>query len=136
MGVLTPARKGRMAGQGSWEEQYRALCMTPDDAAALIRDGDTIVMTSSANWPYAVDSALARRLRAIGGHIELDALFAPLDTALLAAENVDLVSYNANFFSGERKLVPHGNIQFVPTHRRLDGLPESPGGGHHLLRAG
>ena len=121
MGVLTPARKGRMAGQGSWEEQYRALCMTPDDAAALIRDEDTIVMTSSANWPYAVDSALARRLRAIGGHIELDALFAPLDTALLAAENVDLVSYNANFFAGERKLVPHGNIQFVPTHLSATG---------------
>ena len=85
MDVLKPVRMGRMAGQGSWEAQYRALCMTPADAAALIRDGDTIVMTSSANWPYAVDSALARRLRAIGGHIELDALFAPLDTALLAA---------------------------------------------------
>ena len=121
MDVLKPVRKGRMAGQGSWEEQYRALCMTPADAAALIRDGDTIVMTSSANWPYAVDSALARRLRAIGGHIELDALFAPLDTALLAAENVDLVSYNANFFSGERELVPHGNVQFVPTNLSATG---------------
>ena len=121
MGVLTPVRKGRMAGQGSWEEQYRALRMTPTDAAALVRDGDTIVMTSSANWPYAVDGALTQRLRAIGGHIELDALFAPLDTALLAQENADLVSYNANFFSGERKLMSHGNVRFVPTHLSATG---------------
>ena len=117
----TPIRKGRMAGQGGWQEQYRALRMTPAGAAALVRDGDTVVMTSSANWPYAVDGALAERLRAIRGHIELDALFAPLDTALLSAENTDLVDYNANFFSGERKLMEHGNVRFVPTHLSATG---------------
>ena len=41
----TPIRKGRMAGQGGWQEQYRALRMTPAGAAALVRDGDTVVMT-------------------------------------------------------------------------------------------
>ena len=117
----TPIRKGRMAGQGGWQEQYRALRMTPDDAAALIRDGDTVVMTSSANWPYAVDGALTKRLRAIGGCIELDTLFAPTDTALLSVENTDLVDYNANFFSGERKLMEHGNVRFVPTHLSATG---------------
>ena len=117
----TPIRKGRMAGQGGWQEQYRALRMTPAGAAALVRDGDTVVMTSSANWPYAVDGALAERLRAIRGHVELDALFAPLDTALLSAENTDLVDYNANFFSGERKLMEHGNVRFVPTHLSATG---------------
>lgn len=95
--------------------------MTPAGAAALVRDGDTVVMTSSANWPYAVDGALAERLRAIRGHVELDALFAPLDTALLSAENTDLVDYNANFFSGERKLMEHGNVRFVPTHLSATG---------------
>lgn len=110
-----------MAGQGGWQEQYRALRMTPAGAAALVRDGDTVVMTSSANWPYAVDGALAERLRAIRGHVELDALFAPLDTALLSAENTDLVDYNANFFSGERKLMEHGNVRFVPTHLSATG---------------
>ena len=117
----TPIRKGRMAGQGGWQEQYRALRMTPAGAAALVRDGDTVVMTSSANWPYAGDGALAERLRAIRGHVELDALFAPLDTALLSAENTDLVDYNANFFSGERKLMEHGNVRFVPTHLSATG---------------
>ena len=117
----TPIRKGRMAGQGGWQEQYRALRMTPAGAAALVRDGDTVVMTSSANWPYAVDGALAERLRAIRGHVELDALFAPLDTALLSAENTDLVDYNANFFSGDRKLMEHGNVRFVPTHLSATG---------------
>ena len=117
----TPIRKGRMAGQGGWQEQYRALRMTPAGAAALVRDGDTVVMTSSANWPYAVDGALAERLRAIRGHVELDALFAPLDTALLSAENTDLVDYNANFSSGERKLMEHGNVRFVPTHLSATG---------------
>ena len=117
----TPIRKGRMAGQGGWQEQYRALRMTPAGAAALVRDGDTVVMTSSANWPYAVDGTLAERLRAIRGHVELDALFAPLDTALLSAENTDLVDYNANFFSGERKLMEHGNVRFVPTHLSATG---------------
>ena len=95
--------------------------MTPAGAAALVRDGDTVAMTSSANWPYAVDGALAERLRAIRGHVELDALFAPLDTALLSAENTDLVDYNANFFSGERKRMEHGNARFVPTHRSATG---------------
>ena len=32
----TPIRKGRMAGQGGWQEQYRALRMTPAGAAALV----------------------------------------------------------------------------------------------------
>ena len=117
----TPIRKGRMAGQGGWQEQYRALRMTLAGAAPLVRDWDTVVMTSSANWPYAVDGALAERLRAIRGHVELDALFAPLDTALLSAENTDLVDYNANFFSGERKLMEHGNVRFVPTHLSATG---------------
>ena len=32
-----PVRKGRMAGHGSWQEQYRALLMTPEEAAAVER---------------------------------------------------------------------------------------------------
>lgn len=111
-----PVRRGRMAGSGDWRRQYQALRMTAAQAAALIRPGDAVAVTASANWPYAVDAALTARLREIGGHIEVDSLFAPLDTALLAAENADLVDYSANFFAGERLLAPHGNIRFVPTH--------------------
>lgn len=121
MGTLRPVRRGRMAGAGDWRQQYRALQMTAAQAAALIRSGDTVAMTSAANWPYGVDAALAARLRETGGHIEINTLFAPLDTSLLAAENADLVDYNANFFSGERLLSAHGNVHFVPTHLSATG---------------
>lgn len=115
MREIRPVRRGRMAAAGDWRRQYQALRMTAAQAAALI-EGDVIAMTSAANWPYAVDAALAARLRENGGHVEINSLFAPLDTALLAAENVDLVDYYSNFFSGERLLASHGNIGFVPTH--------------------
>lgn len=121
MEKLTPIRKGHMAGKGTWQQQYQAMCTTAQDAAQMIRDGDTIVMTASGNWPYAMDAALTRHLRAIGGHIEYDGLFAPIDTQLLSQENADLVSFNSNFFAGERKLLNHGNIQFVPTHLSATG---------------
>lgn len=140
MEKMIPTRRGRMAAIGDWRQQYQALQMTAAQAAALIESGSVVAFTSSANWPYGVDKALTARLRDIGGHIEADSLFAPLDTALLAAENADLVDYHANFFSGERLLAPHGNIRFVPTpsqrHRRLDGVPPSPGGGDRLRSAG
>lgn len=121
MEKMIPTRRGRMAAIGDWRQQYQALQMTAAQAAALIESGSVVALTSSANWPYGVDKALTARLRDIGGHIEANSLFAPLDTALLAAENADLVDYHANFFSGERLLAPHGNIRFVPTHLSATG---------------
>ena len=117
---MVPVRRGRMAAVGDWRQQYQALRMTAAQAAEMV-EGGVVAMTSAANWPYAVDAALTARLRESGGHIEADSLFAPLDTALLAAENADLVDYHANFFSGERLLTPHGNIHFVPTHLSATG---------------
>jgi acyl-CoA hydrolase len=95
--------------------------MSAADAAALIRSGDAVACTAAANWPYAVDAALAARLRAVGGHIELNSLFVPLDTALLAPENTDLVTVNSNFFFGERYLMDQGNLSYVPTHLSATG---------------
>lgn len=117
---VIPVRRGRMAAAGDWRRQYQALRMSAAQAAEMV-EGGVVAMTSAANWPYAVDAALTARLRMSGGHIEADSLFAPLDTALLAAENADLVDYYANFFSGERLLTPHGNIHFVPTHLSATG---------------
>ena len=113
---LIPTRRGRMADKGYWRAQYEALLCTPDQAAELVAPGDTVVCTGGANWPYAMDAAIARRLRALGGAIELNSLFAPVDTALLRPENRDLVEYNVNFFAGDRTLVPQGNVHFVPTN--------------------
>ena len=119
MTELTPTR-GR-GSCGDWRRDYEARRMTAAKAAELVRDGDTVVSTGGANWPYAVDEALAQRLRSIGGHIELNSLFAPTDTALLRPENRDLVEYNVNFFAGDRTLVPQGNVHFVPTHLSQTG---------------
>ena len=117
---IIPVRRGRMAAAGDWRRQYQALRMSAAQAAEMV-EGGVVAMTSAANWPYAVDAALTARLRMSGGHIEADSLFAPLDTALLAAENTDLADYHANFFSGERLLMPHGNIHFVPTNLSATG---------------
>ena len=114
-------RRGRMAGVGDWREQYRALRMTAQEAAALVRSGDVVAMTSSSNWPYAMDAALTAHLRETGGHIDLEAPFARQDTQLLSAENRDLVDHNSNFFSGERAMRAQGNIHFVPTHLSATG---------------
>ena len=118
---MKPVRRGRLAGTGDWRSQYQALKVTADEAAALIRGGDRVAMPGAASWPYAVDHALARRLRQRGERIELDSLFTPVDTELLLPENQDLVEYYVNFLSGDRMLLPQGNVHFVPTHLSEDG---------------
>ena len=119
--MLEPTRRGRFADIGDWQRQYAALLTTAEEAAACVRDGDVLVMSASANWPYAFDEALTKHLRAMGGRVEVNGLFLPLDTCLMAAENKDLVTFHSNFFSGERVLAPQGNIQFVPTHLSATG---------------
>lgn len=109
-------RRGRCAGMDDWKQQYRALHMTPEAAAALVQDGDVLALSSAANWPKAFDRALAERLRAEPLHIELDALFTPETAELLSDQYREQVSYNANFFGGERVLAPQGNVHFVPTN--------------------
>ena len=121
MEMLEPTRRGRFADIGDWQRQYAALLTTAEEAAAWVRDGDVLVMSASANWPYAFDAALTKHLRAIGGRVEVNGLFLPLDTCLIAAENKDLVTFHSNFFSGERVLAPQGNSQFVPTHLSATG---------------
>ena len=119
--MLEPTRRGRFADIGDWQREYAALLTTAEEAAAWVRDGDVLVMSASANWPYAFDAALTKHLRAIGGRVEVNGLFLPLDTCLIAAENKDLVTFHSNFFSGERVLAPQGNIQFVPTQLSATG---------------
>jgi len=121
MTTLTPTRKGCFAGCGSWQQQYRALRMTADEAAQLIRNGDNIATPSAANWPYAVDAALTARLRKISGRVELSSLFLPLDTALLAPKNTDLVDYHSIFFFQDRALQNQGNVHFVPINLSATG---------------
>ena len=121
MKMLEPTRRGRFADMEDWQRQYAALLTTAEEAAACVRDGDVLVMSASANWPYAFDEALTKHLRATGGRVEVNGLFLPLDTCLMAAENKDLVTFHSNFFSGERVLAPQGNIQFVPTHLSATG---------------
>lgn len=121
MSILTPVRKGRAASRGGWQRQYEALRMPAARAAELIRPGDAVAVSGSANWPYAVDGPLAERLRSQGGRMELLSLYAPLDTALLSPDNADLVSYQANFFSGERLLAGQGNVWYVPAHLSATG---------------
>ena len=121
MSFPTPVRKGRASGSGGWRRQYEALRMPAAQAAELIRPGDAAAVSASANWPYAVDAPLAERLRSQAGHMELLSLYAPLDTALLSPVNADLVSYQANFFSGERLLAKQGNVWYVPAHLSATG---------------
>ena len=56
---LTPTRRGRCAGESDWQAQYRALQMTAQEAAELIRDGDTLAFAAMSNWPWELDGALA-----------------------------------------------------------------------------
>ena len=118
---IKPVRRGRLAGTGDWRQQYAALRVSAEEAAAQIHNGDAVAMPGAASWPYAVDAALTRRLRQSGGKIELDGLFTPTDTVLLQPENRDLVEYYVNFLSGDRALIPQGNVHFVPTHLSEDG---------------
>ena len=119
--MLEPTRRGRFADMEDWQRQYAALLTTAEEAVACVRDGDVLVMSASANWPYAFDEVLTKHLRAMGGRVEVNGLFLPLDTCLMAAGNKDLVTFHSNFFSGERVLAPQGNIQFVPTHLSATG---------------
>ena len=86
---IKPVRRGRLAGTGDWRQQYAALRISAEEAAAQIHSGDAVAMPGAASWPYAVDAALTRRLRESGGKIELDGLFTPTDTVLLQPENPD-----------------------------------------------
>lgn len=116
MELLTPVRRGRLAGTGDWRAQYRALHMTPQEALTWIRDGDVLAFSAMSNWPREMDAALAQRLQAQGGHIEVDSHFIPVGTRLLTPECAGHVTYNSNFFGVERTLAPMGNVHYVPTH--------------------
>ena len=116
MELLTPVRRGRLAGTGDWRTQYRALHMTPQEALTWIRDGDVLAFSAMSNWPREMDAALAQRLQTQGGHIEVDSHFIPAGTRLLTPECADHVTYNSNFFGVERTLAPMGNVHYVPTH--------------------
>ena len=67
--MLEPTRRGRFADLKGWQRQYQALLTTAEEAAACVRNGDVLVTSASANWPYAFDAALTKHLRAMGGHI-------------------------------------------------------------------
>ena len=116
MELLTPVRRGRLAGTGDWRAQYRALHMTPQEALTWIRDGDVLAFSAMSNWPREMDTALAQRLQTQGGHIEVDSHFIPAGTRLLTPECAGHVTYNSNFFGVERTLAPMGNVHYVPTH--------------------
>lgn len=116
MELLTPVRRGRLAGTGDWRAQYRALHMTPQEALTWIRDGDVLAFSAMSNWPREMDAALAQRLQAQGGHIEVDSHFIPAGTRLLTPECAGHVTYNSNFFGVERTLAPMGNVHYVSTH--------------------
>lgn len=116
MELLTPVRRGRLAGTGDWRAQYRALHMTPQEALTWIRDGDVLAFSAMSNWPREMDTALAQRLQTQGGHIEVDSHFIPAGTRLLTPECAGHVTYNSNFFGVERTLAPTGNVHYVPTH--------------------
>ena len=116
MELLTPVRRGRLAGTGDWRAQYRALHMTPQEALTWIRDGDVLAFSAMSNWPREMDAALAQRLQTQGGHIEVDSHFIPAGTRLLTPECAGHVTYNSNFFGVERTLAPMGNVHYVPTH--------------------
>lgn len=137
---LTPTRRGRCAGMQDWRAQYRALQMTGEEAAAQIRDGDVLVFSPLTNWPREVDAALAAKLKAEGGHVEIDSHFAPKGSCLLAPECAEHVSYHSDFFGEERAWVGQGNIFFAPVNLGQTpawlGGPPSPGDGPDLLAAG
>ena len=116
MELLTPVRRGRLAGTGDWRAQYRALHMTPQEALTWIRDGDVLAFSAMSNWPREMDAALSQRLQTQGGHIEVDSHFIPAGTRLLTPECAGHVTYNSNFFGVERTLAPMGNVHYVPTH--------------------
>lgn len=118
---LTPTRRGRLAGQGDWQSQYRALEMTAAEAAALIRDGDVLAFAAMTNWPRETDAAVAARLKETGVKVELNGHFAPAYSRLLAPDCAAHVKYYSNFYGVERGMVPQGNVDFVPTH--LSGTP-------------
>ncbi len=121
MRELSPTRRGRLAGQGDWRSQYRALRMSAGEAAGLIADGDTVIWSGAANWPRSVDAALTARLMERGWHIEADSLNALPGTCLLAPENRACVDYLSNFFSAERTMGEQGNVRYVPTHLSATG---------------
>ena len=52
MTELTPTRS--RGSCGDWRRDYEARRMTAAKAAELVQDGDTVVSTGGANWPYAV----------------------------------------------------------------------------------
>ena len=84
MTELTPTR-GR-GSCGDWRRDYEARRMTAAKAAELVQDGDTVVSTGGANWPYAVDEALAQRLRGMQCHVNVIPLNSVEEKALRGAD--------------------------------------------------
>lgn len=122
MGDYKAIRKGRFSDLPSWQKQYRKMLTTPEQAAAVVRDGDVIATTGGATVPQGVTAAIARRARAEGfKHLEWSIVFHLQQHEFTKPEYSDIFEINTIFTGYERNLFGQGNIHYMVNHLSQTG---------------
>jgi len=101
-----------------YPSEYRKKLITPEKAAGLINDGDTLVHAMAVGEPPALLGAIADRVRS--GHLQDIKVFSLLPMAhagrtILAPDLADKIHHYSWFVSAsDRELVRSGRYHFVP----------------------
>lgn len=114
---IRPIRKGRYAGLSNWREMYDKLVTTPEAAAEVVRDGDTIAYTGGASFAAAFDNAMCKRAKSLGfKKLDITCCFHLDEYEFTKPEYKDMISIFSIFYGSERRLAKQGNIQYIPMH--------------------
>jgi len=106
------------------QEQYRGKLVTPEAAAAAVRDGDWVDYGFGAGFPELMDRALAARKGQVRGvKIRGGLVIRPRIEAVEAdPERESFTYYSWHIGDYERKLQSRGLVEFLPV--MLRSLPE------------
>lgn len=102
-----------------YQEEYRRKLMSADDAASLVKSGDTVYIAGGALTPVDFAAALQRQRHRLSDVQVLNYLpLAPLEL-LLDPENAGRFQVESLFFNRvQQKTAAYGYCDFIPNHLR------------------
>lgn len=99
-----------------WRDDYRAKLMTADQAAQLVRSGDSIFVGGGSSIPLEFSQALADRSAELE-NVDFYAALALFPLKVLDGEMKGRINYHT-IFTGrfERMKAPEGNVNQLSVH--------------------
>ncbi len=111
----------------NWIDQYRAKCVSVDEAVAVVKSGDRVFLSGNAATPMLLMNALAKRAPELRG-VEVNHLLLLGTDPLSKPGMADHFRHNSLFVGpADRASIAEGTSDYVPVH--LSDIPSLFRGG-------